>query len=408
MSQSSVPTSAKSFSALGIAPKLLAVLTKLHFTVATPIQAQAIPVARTGRDVIGIAQTGTGKTLAFSLPMIERIASSKKQGLIIVPTRELAEQIAETLHAVGRPIGLQTAVIIGGAPLGKQISAIRRRPHIIVGAPGRLNDHLERKTLDLSNVGVLVLDEADRMLDMGFAPQIKRILRHVPHQRQTMLFSATMPSEIEHMASAYLSSPARIQVAAQGTTAELVDQKLFIVPRQQKARLLDRLLHDHNGTVLIFSRTKHGARKICRAVRGMNHSAAEIHSNLTSNQRRRSLAGFKSGDFRIMVATDIASRGIDVSDIQLVINYDLPDHLEDYVHRIGRTGRAGKPGKAISFVHPDQRHHVRSLERLIRQRLIVSPLPELPADRPDSVTGRRSRFQAKQGHGRTRRSAVVH
>lgn len=430
MSQSTTYSNQR-FSELGISTKLLAVLTKLNFTTATPIQTQAIPVARAGCDIIGIAQTGTGKTLAFSLPMIERIANNKKQGLVIVPTRELAEQVAETLHKIGQPVGLRQAIIIGGVSMGGQISAIRRRPHVIVGTPGRLNDHLERKSLDLGGVGVLVIDEADRMLDMGFAPQIKKILRRVPQQRQTMLFSATMPPEIERMASAYLSNPTRIQVAIPGTIAERVDQELFVVPRQQKARLLDRLLNDYDGTVLIFSRTKRGARKIFRAVRGMNHSVAEIHSNLTSGQRRRSLAGFKSGDFRVMVATDIASRGIDVSDIELIVNYDLPDHLEDYVHRVGRTGRAGKPGKAISFVHPEQRHHVRTLERLIRQRLVVSPLPELPADRPNSdafharVSGRRQRpasrfsqrrrrserrpdYQEKRRYRRDGRSPIVH
>jgi ATP-dependent RNA helicase RhlE len=381
MSQST-HVSHKTFSDLGIKPKLLSILTKLSFVTPTPIQAQAIPVARSGRDVIGIAQTGTGKTLAFSLPMIEHIARNKKQGLVIVPTRELAEQVTESFSTVGKSLGLRHALIIGGAPMGRQISAIRRRPHVIVGTPGRLNDHLEHGTLKLAGVGVLVLDEADRMLDMGFAPQISKILRHVPQQRQTMLFSATMPPEIERLAAQYLTNPARVQASPAGTVAARVNQELFIVPRQQKNRLLDRLLSDYRGTVLVFSRTKYGAKKICRAIREMNHAAAEIHSNLSPAQRRRSLAGFKTGAVRVMVATDIASRGIDVSDFELVINYDLPDHLEDYVHRVGRTGRAGKEGKAISFVHPDQRHHIRSIERLVRQKLTVCALPELPAERP--------------------------
>jgi ATP-dependent RNA helicase RhlE len=387
----------QSFSSLGVTPKLLAILTRLHFVTPTPIQAKAIPVARAGRDVVGIAQTGTGKTLAFSLPMIERIANHKKQGVIIVPTRELAEQIAETLQNIGRPVGLRQALIIGGASMGRQISAIGRRPHVIVGTPGRLNDHLERGTLKLNGVGVLVLDEADRMLDMGFAPQIDKILRRVPRQRQTMLFSATMPPEIERLAAKYLTKPVRVQATPSGTVAERVNQELFIVPRQQKYRLLDRLLSDYSGTVLVFSRTKFGAKKICRAIRHMNHAAAEIHSNLTTAQRRRSLAGFRSGAVRIMVATDIASRGIDVSDIELVINYDLPDQLGDYIHRVGRTGRAGKRGKAISFVHPDQRHHIRTIERLVRQKLTVSPLPELPAERAAVDTHR------EYAYGRGRR-----
>ncbi len=371
-----------SFGDLGISPKLLEILEKLQFKVPTPIQAQAIPIAMEGRDVIGIAQTGTGKTLAFSLPMLQRIARSKQQGLVVLPTRELAFQVDEELQKIGKSFGLRTALLIGGAPMSKQLRQIATNPHIVIGTPGRINDHLEeRKTLNLSRVGVLVLDEADRMLDMGFAPQIRRIMKHVPTRRQTMLFSATMPGEIRRMVNDYMDKPATVEVAQAGTVTDRVDQKMHILEKHQKNQLLEKLLTDYNGTVLVFSRTKYGAKKICRAIRSMGHEAAELHSNLTLPQRRRSMEGFKSGKHRILVATDIASRGIDVNNIELVVNYDLPDNPEDYVHRVGRTGRAGKMGQAISFATPEQKREVNDIEASVQQRIAISPLPELPPTR---------------------------
>ncbi|HLD25456.1 MAG TPA: DEAD/DEAH box helicase [Candidatus Andersenbacteria bacterium] len=381
MSLQTKQTTELTFSSLGLSPKLLAILAKLHFTTPTPIQAQAIPVASRGEDIIGIAQTGTGKTLAFALPLITRIAQHKRQGLVLVPTRELAEQVAESFQQVGRTLNLRLALLIGGAPMGRQVRDIQRKPHVIIGTPGRINDHLERGTLKLHGVGGLVLDEADRMLDMGFAPQIKKIVRHVPATRQTMLFSATMPTAIVRLAAAYMKKPVRVEVTPPGTVVAKVSQELFIVQRDQKNRLLDKLLTECSGTVLVFSRTKYGAKKICRAMRSANHAVAEIHSNLSPAQRRRALAGFKTGTYRVLVATDIASRGIDVSDIELVVNYDLPDQLEDYVHRIGRTGRAGKAGRAISFVNPDQHHQIKLIERLVQKRLSVSRLPQLGVER---------------------------
>ena len=371
----------KKFADLGISPKLLAVLDQLNFTIPTPIQTQAIPVAMSGQDVIGVAQTGTGKTLAFALPLLQRISRTKKQGLILLPTRELAIQVDEELQKIGRSFGLKTALLIGGAPMKRQIGQLTNKPHIIIGTPGRINDHLEQRTLQLSLIGVLVLDEADRMLDMGFAPQIKRIISHVPRQRQTMLFSATMPPEILRLVDHYMQNPVRVQVATSGIVAEKVDQELYVLQKQQKNQLLDKLLADYSGTVLVFSRTKYGARRICRAVRSMGHQAAELHSNLSLSQRRRSLEGFKSGKHRILIATDIAARGIDVNDIELVINYDLPDNPDDYVHRVGRTGRAGKVGKAISFATPEQRKEVGGIEQSVKQRFAISALPELPPPR---------------------------
>jgi ATP-dependent RNA helicase RhlE len=362
------------FTNLGIAPKLLEILTRQKFTVPTPIQLQSIPAAIEGKDVMGIAQTGTGKTLAFGVPMIQALAQSrgKKRGLIILPTRELAVQVSETLKKIGATLGLKTAILIGGESAQKQIRALHLNPHIIIATPGRLIDHMETKKVDLSNVGVLVLDEADRMLDMGFAPQIKKILDRVPRERQTMLFSATMPDAILNIAHSYMSLPLRVEVAPAGTAVKTVTQELFFVDKRDKPTLLKTTLEQYKGSVLVFSRTKFGAKKLATLIRNMGYTASEIHSNRSLNQRLEALEGFKLGRYRILVATDIAARGIDVTGIQLVINYDLPDNAEDYVHRIGRTGRAGLAGHAISFATPDQRGDVRSIERLIRTTLPVS------------------------------------
>lgn len=366
-----------SFSGLGIAPKILDILASHKFETPTPIQAKAIPVALEGKDLIGIAQTGTGKTLAFGIPMIQKIAQEKGKGLIILPTRELAHQVEETLHLIGRSLGLRTALLIGGASMRAQTQAIARNPHIIVGTPGRINDHLEQKILSLQNVSILVLDEADRMLDMGFLPQIQRIFAKLPKNRQTMLFSATMPDEVVRIATQYMKLPFRVEIARPGTAPEKVDQELFVLDREDKIHLLKKLLSEYRGSILVFLRTKHAARKICRQVRDMGYSSAEIHSDRTLAQRRDAMAGFKSGKYRVLIATDIASRGIDVVGIEVVINYDIPENPEDYVHRIGRTGRAGAPGRAISFVTPDQKRAVRDIERLLQTFIMISKLPEL-------------------------------
>jgi ATP-dependent RNA helicase RhlE len=370
------------FDGLGIAPTLLTALDKLKFSQPTPIQRQAIPVAIEGKDLIGIAQTGTGKTLAFGLPMLQRIARIGGRGLVVLPTRELALQVDEQLHKFGRSAGLRTAVLIGGASMNVQKDHLRRNPHIIVATPGRLIDHMEQRTVNLHDIKTLVLDEADRMLDMGFMPQIRKILASVPKERQTMLFSATMPDDIVRIASQHMQTPVRIEIARAGTASELVGQELFVVRKDQKNRLLDRLLADHKGSVLVFTRTKFGAKKLARAVKGMGHTASDIHSDRSLAQRRDALEGFKSGKYRVLVATDIAARGIDVTGIELVVNYDVPENADDYVHRIGRTGRAGHSGKAITFATPDQGDDVRQIEKLIRKELPISALPELPAERP--------------------------
>jgi ATP-dependent RNA helicase RhlE len=366
----------KTFHGLGIAPDFLKRLDEMKFFHPTPIQRKSIPISIQGEDMVGIAQTGTGKTLAFSLPALQRVAAIKKMCLVLAPTRELALQVEETMHKLGTPFGLRTAAIIGGVPVHRQVKAMRRKPHVIVATPGRLIDLVNQKIIKLDRIGILILDEADRMLDMGFEPQIKKILATVPEQRQTMLFSATMPEKITQIARKYMKKPLRVEVARSGTTADQIDQEVFIVPKSEKSKLLQKLLLEYKGTVLVFSRTKHGAKKIARAIRNAGHSSTELHSNRSLAQRRKSLDGFKSGEFRILVATDIAARGIDVTDIELVINYDLPDNPDDYVHRVGRTGRAGSEGKAISFASPDQKGDLKTIERLIRTRIPVKPLPK--------------------------------
>ncbi|MDD2804475.1 MAG: DEAD/DEAH box helicase [Elusimicrobiales bacterium] len=372
------PTPAAGFYGLGIAPKLLEALDKLNFKTPTPIQHKAIPPASEGKDMVGIAQTGTGKTIAFAIPMIQRLAATGQgKGLVVVPTRELALQVAEVVRQFSPLMGMGCAVIIGGESMNRQTAELRKGPRIIIATPGRLIDHVAQRTVSLSDVRVLVLDEADRMFDMGFAPQIEKIVAALPRERQTMLFSATMPDPIMKLASRHMKLPLRIEVARPGTAAERVEQELFIVDRSEKTALLAKLLDKYWGSVLLFVRTKHNAKKIARAIREMPHSASEIHSNRSLSQRKEALEGFKSGKYRVLVATDIAARGIDVTGIELVINYDLPDEDENYVHRIGRTGRAGQPGRAITFAAPDQGADVRNIERLIRMPLTRIKLPDV-------------------------------
>ncbi len=400
-------TDQKGFYGLGIAPGILRVLEYLKFTVPTPIQEQSIPAAIEGKDLVGIAQTGTGKTLAFGIPMIQFVLQDKGIGLVVLPTRELALQVHETLVKVAGGLKLRTAIVIGGAPMRRQMMDIRHRPHIIIGTPGRIIDHMEQRTLSLQNVKMLVLDEADRMLDMGFAPQLKRIMKDVPADRQTMLFSATMPPEIVNIARAFMKLPVRIEIAPPGTAATNVTHEVFVVGRGQKGPLLLKLLTDYRGSVLVFSRTKHGAKKIARAVRDAGHTSDELHSNRSLNQRRSALEGFKTGRYRVLVATDIAARGIDVTGIELVLNYDLPEQAEDYIHRIGRTGRAGASGHAISFVSPDQLGDLRTIERIMKKQLPVSKLPEaLPQSLPPQTqyppkapfTGQRHQSYGQYAH----------
>ncbi|MDD5044212.1 MAG: DEAD/DEAH box helicase [Candidatus Omnitrophica bacterium] len=370
----------QSFYGLGIAPKILEILERIKFKSPTPIQIKAIPLAIQGKDVIGIAQTGTGKTHAFAIPMVQRLAQKKGMALVLAPTRELAIQIDEAFQGLTHPFGMTTACLIGGAPMQPQIQALRKNPRVIIATPGRLIDHMSQWNVMLDEATMLVLDEADRMLDMGFAPQIEKILRFMPKDRQTMLFSATIPKEIMEMAARHMKLPVSVEIAPSGTTAEHVTQELFIVKKESKLQLLKKLLAQYQGTILLFSRTKYNAGKIARSIRDMGYSASEIHSNRSLNQRREALEGFKSGKYRILVATDIAARGIDVSRIELVINYDLPEDAENYVHRIGRTARAGRQGHAISFATPDQSRDVRDIEKIIHIKLPVSKHPQIPSE----------------------------
>ncbi len=365
-----------SFHDLELDDSILKVLDRLKFVTPTPIQERAIPIGLTGDDVIGIAQTGTGKTLAFALPILQRFVAqgkrSRGRALVILPTRELALQVEETFSKIGKPFGLKSIVLIGGAPMRPQLADLRRNPDVIIATPGRLIDHVQSRNVDLRTVDTLILDEADRMLDMGFAPQIKQILREVPEERQTLLFSATMPDDIAQIARNHMVDPQRVEVARQGTAAENVTQECVIVSQEGKNDILEDLLEKYEGTILVFARTRSRAARITRTLRRNNHNAAEIHSDRSLSQRRAALDGFKNGTYRVLVATDIAARGIDVTGIELVLNYDLPDAAEDYVHRIGRTGRAGKSGHAISFAAPDQGSDVKAIERLLRTTLDIS------------------------------------
>jgi len=393
-----------SFYGLGIAPSLLESLDKLDFKTPTQIQSQAIPIAISGKDIIGIAQTGTGKTMAFGIPMIQRLAQEKKQGLVVVPTRELAIQVDEVLVKIGKTFGLRTAVLIGGTAPGPQLRSLAKNPHVVIATPGRLIDHLDQKNIRLGNVGVVVLDEADRMLDMGFLPQIKRILQALPTERQMMLFSATMSPEIMNIASSYMKLPTPIEIARAGTTADNITQELFIVTRDQKNPLLQTVLEQYRGSTLVFTRTKHGAKKVAAYVRALGFGGVEIHSNRSLAQRREALQGFKTGKYRVLIATDIASRGIDVAGIELVINFDLPQTSDDYVHRIGRTARASAKGHAITFAMPSERREVLAIERLIRKNLPISKLPNLPAPK---IIPREEEPREQQSFGRPYRKKLI-
>ncbi len=399
MTTDSPPTTTHTFYGLGLAPVFLDLLEKKNFKAPTPIQHKAIPIAVEGKDVIGIAQTGTGKTLSFGLPMLQRLQQGKGRGLVIVPTRELAYQVEESLLQFAPAVGIKTAVFVGGASMNIQRQMLRQNPRILIATPGRLLDHLQQGTITLKEVSVLVLDEADRMLDMGFAPQINKILPHIPKDRQTMLFSATMPQDIVKLATHQMKLPLRIEVAPQGTASERVSQEMFVIQKSEKIRLLEKLLGEYKGTVLVFSRTKHGAKKITQSVRAMGHPAAEIHANRSLAQRREALEGFKKGRYRVLIATDIAARGIDVNGIELVINFDLPDNPEDYVHRIGRTGRAGLEGRAISFATPDQSGGIRDIERLMRLSIPRVRTPELPAPRAPTPAEQERDRQEQQFRG---------
>ncbi len=341
----------------------------------TPIQEQAIPVVMSGRDVFGIAQTGTGKTAAFGLPILHRLFNEGpvKFGprvLILAPTRELAIQINENLMTYAKGMRIRTVVLLGGVSIRPQIDQIRRGVDIVIATPGRLLDVIEHRALRLDKVHTLVLDEADRMLDMGFMPSIKQIIKLVPEQRQTLFFSATLPNEIRSLAHTILTDPVNVSVTPEKPTTEKVDQRLYFVERDHKRALLAHLLkEDLEGSVLVFTRTKRGADRVVRDLEKVGMRVASIHGDKSQMARQRALQDFKNGRMRVLVATDIAARGIDISSLPYVVNYDVPESPETYVHRIGRTGRAGNVGVALTLATPEDRSQLRDIEKLIKMRI---------------------------------------
>ena len=355
------------FSDLNIENKLKRSIELAEFKTPTPIQSQSIPISLEGKDVLGTAQTGTGKTLAFTIPMLNKLLKDKQaMALIICPTRELATQVMETVLKLNiREIGIGNALLIGGESMQKQLRQLKKRARIIVGTPGRINDHIERKSLNLSNVNYLVLDETDRMLDMGFTPQIEVILKFIPKDHQTLLFSATLPENILKISQKYLNNPERISVGSLSTPIEKIKQETFEITTDKKYHELINQLVERSGSILVFVKTKHGADKIVKRLKYDGHKADAIHGNLRQSKRDRVIRGFRNGNSRILIATDVAARGLDIPVIKHVINYDLPQVPEDYIHRIGRTGRAGKDGSALTFLTNSDRNMWRSIQKLI-------------------------------------------
>ena len=364
------------FPSLGLSPKSLAALEKAGFEAPTPIQKQAIPPALAGKDVVGCAATGTGKTLAFVLPILDRLeGKTGTRALILAPTRELALQISAEVEKFAHGRHLRSAVVIGGVGMNPQIHAFQKAFEIIVATPGRLNDHLDSRTARLDNIEILVLDEADRMLDMGFLPQLKRILAHVPKKRQSLLFSATMAGEVATFAREHLHDPVKVEVARSGVTSERATQQVFLVGESEKTALLLALLEEDQLSTLVFTRTKRRADRVAKGLGRGGHEVAVIHADRSMGQRKAALDAFKSGKVRVLVATDIAARGIDVAEIGHVINFDLPNVPEDYVHRIGRTARASASGRASSFASPEESDLLRGIEKFTRKAVNRTAVP---------------------------------
>jgi len=361
-------------------PALLRAVAEQGYTQPTPIQAQAIPVVLAGRDLLGAAQTGTGKTAGFTLPLLQKLVEKANashsparhpvRALIITPTRELAAQVEESVRTYGKYTSLKSALVYGGVGMQPQVDALRRGVDILVATPGRLLDHVQQKTADLRQVQILVLDEADRMLDMGFIHDIRRILALLPAQRQNLLFSATFPEEIRKLAASFMRNPATVEVARRNTPAELVAQVAYPVQADQKRSLLAHLVKSNDWRqVLVFVRTKHGANRLAQQLLREGIEADAIHGNKAQSARTRTLAQFKAGSLRVLVATDIAARGLDIEALPHVVNYDMPHVAEDYVHRIGRTGRAGVEGEAVSLVSPEERPLLAAIERLMNRKV---------------------------------------
>ncbi len=362
-----------SFAELGLAPELMQAIEDSGYLLPTPIQREAIPLALKGRDLMGLAQTGTGKTAAFVLPTLNLLLGGPKRlrAVVLVPTRELAVQVHASVEKYGAHTDIEVADIYGGVALGPQEKALRRGVQMVVATPGRLIDHMERQNVVFDDLEILILDEADRMLDMGFAPQLNRIVREIPPYRQTMLFSATMPPEVEALARKYLRKPVVIQVGRRSQAVNTVTHAVYPVPKSRKTLLLLHLLENEAAldSVLIFTRTKHGADKLLGELRRAGIQAETMHGDRSQSERTRALENFKSGATRVLVATDIAQRGLDIFGISHVVNYDVPTQAEDYVHRIGRTGRAAATGDAFTFMSPDEISMVRLIESVLGQQI---------------------------------------
>ncbi|MEX3613952.1 MAG: DEAD/DEAH box helicase [Burkholderia gladioli] len=401
-----------SFASLGLAEPLVRAVNELGYTEPTPIQTQAIPAVLGGGDLLAGAQTGTGKTAGFTLPILQRLNTSPAQqaggkravrALILTPTRELAAQVEESVRAYGKYLKLRSTVMFGGVSINPQIDALKRGVDIVVATPGRLLDHMQQKTIDVSQLDILVLDEADRMLDMGFIHDIKRVLARLPAKRQNLLFSATFSDEIKALADSLLDSPALIEVARRNTTAETIAQKIYPVDRDRKRELLTHLIREHNWfQVLVFTRTKHGANRLAEQLGKDGISALAIHGNKSQSARARALTEFKAGTLQVLVATDIAARGIDIDQLPHVVNYELPNVPEDYVHRIGRTGRAGANGEAVSLVCADEKQLLRDIEKLIKREIpqeVIAGFEPDPNAKPEPIQRRGQQQQRARGGG---------
>ncbi|MFO8045251.1 MAG: DEAD/DEAH box helicase [Halomonas sp.] len=397
------------FSDLGLRAELLRAVEAQGYTIPTPIQLQAIPAVLEGGDLLASAQTGTGKTAGFTLPMLQRLADGPRPGrrevraLVLTPTRELAAQVGESVADYGRHLTLKSHVIFGGVGQQPQVDAIRNGLDVLVATPGRLLDLQQQKHVDLTKVEILVLDEADRMLDMGFIHDIKKILRVLPPKRQNLLFSATFSDEIQALANKLLDRPAMIEVARRNTTAELVDQAIYRVDREKKRELLAHLISQHNWQqVLVFTRTKHGANRLAEQLSKQDIPAMAIHGNKSQSARTKALAAFKGGGLQVLVATDIAARGLDINELPHVVNFELPNVAEDYVHRIGRTGRAGSEGQAVSLVCVDEHGLLKGIERLIKRDLEKRIEPGFEPDpnvKPEPIENGRNRGGGGRGNG---------
>ncbi|MCP4860486.1 MAG: DEAD/DEAH box helicase, partial [Planctomycetes bacterium] len=401
----------KPFTKLGLSDELQRAIAEQGYEQATPIQEQAIPLVLQGHDVLAGAQTGTGKTAGFTLPLLQRLQEDGPpprkpvvRALILVPTRELAAQVDASVTTYGRFLPFQSMVIFGGVNINPQINRLRKGVDIVVATPGRLLDHMQQGTINLSKVDTLVLDEADRMLDMGFIRDIRKVLRALPKQRQNLLFSATFSNEIRDLASDLLNAPREIQVARRNTAAEMVTQVVHPVDRKRKRALLAEIIHSGGWKqVLVFTRTKHGANRLAKQLDTDGLTSAAIHGNKSQAARTRALAEFKGGKVRVLVATDIAARGLDINELPHVVNYELPNVSEDYVHRIGRTGRAGKGGHAVSLVCVDETKLLRDIEKLLGRKIDREVVPEFepdPSIRPAPAPAKKGRGGGGGGRGR--------